>query len=66
MMITLQMFFNALAINMQNLMSALDCMLWGMIGIFTVIIILVVCVKLLNVLTKDKKKTDDNDGTKSE
>ena len=61
-MLALQMFFNTLAINTANIGDALKCMLWGMIGIFTVTAIIIVSVIILNVVTRDRKKggSDDN------
>lgn len=40
------------------MIDALWCMLTGMGGIFTVTIVIILCVKLLNKLTSDKKESE--------
>ena len=41
-----------------NLANALPLMLLGMVGIFVVMIVIMVAVKLLNRFARDKKKDD--------
>lgn len=41
--------------NIQNFLNTLPIALYGMAGIFTVIIVIMILVKLLNLVFKDKK-----------